>query len=122
MVPLLSMILLGLEGGLSLSTAQHIFGSYRVGLIAVTPHGIVEIPAIALAGALTYSAHLAIQEAAWFRQTEAVFGMLADYRKALPVRGVALMVAGLLLLAGLIEAHITDRLIEWALLFTDPGT
>ena len=56
MVPILSLILLGIESGLSLAAAKPIFGSYWAGVLGMLPHGIVEIPTFSLAGAVTYSA------------------------------------------------------------------
>ena len=114
MIPLLSLVLLGIESGLSLSTSKYVFGSYLAGILSLLPHGIVEIPAFALAGALPYSAHLVVKQIAPFRATNTVFQELHEYRKPLPVKKTALLVILSLLFAGLIEAHITDAFIEWA--------
>ena len=115
MIPLLSLVLLGIESGLALSTAKYIFGSYWTGILAMLPHGILEIPAFALAGAVTYSAHLMIREKAHRLETGAVFQELQEYQKQLPIKKTATLVVLTLLLAGLCEAHITTALVKWSM-------
>jgi Stage II sporulation protein M len=112
MVPLIGMVLLGMESGLSVSTAPRIFGSYFIGMVSLLPHGIFEIPAFALAGAVAYSAHLLIAKETSSKQNEAVFDALEAYRKTLPIKKIALLVIGGLLVAALIEAHVTPLLLN----------
>jgi uncharacterized membrane protein SpoIIM required for sporulation len=112
MIPILSLILLGIESGLSLATAKEVFGSYRVGIVSMLPHGILEIPTFSLAGAVTYSAHLMVRQTVYTEAPTAVFQRLHQYRTQLPVSKIALLVALALLAAGLIEAHVTHLLIE----------
>jgi uncharacterized membrane protein SpoIIM required for sporulation len=111
MVPLIGMILLGTETGLSASTAKLIFGSFQTGFLSLVPHGIIEIPAFALAGAVAYSGHLRIKPQAPGDQIARVFVDLENHRNALPIRRISLSVIGCLLIAALIEAHITPMLI-----------
>ncbi|HSO19296.1 MAG TPA: stage II sporulation protein M, partial [Desulfosarcina sp.] len=110
MVPLLGMVLLGIESGLQVSTAGYLFESFFSALVALLPHGLVEIPAFARAGAVPYSANLLIQRQGRDPAIRVVFRALDDHRKNLPLQKIALAVVGGLLLAGLIEAHVTPRL------------
>ncbi|MBC2744929.1 MAG: stage II sporulation protein M [Desulfosarcina sp.] len=111
MVPLLGIILLGIESGLSVSTATYIFGSFFSAIIALLPHGLIEIPTLALAGAVTYSAHLLIKEQARSNMTCAVFQQIEKHRNAMPIMKIALLVIGCLFLAGWVEAHVTQRIL-----------
>ena len=112
MVPLLGIILLGIESGLSVSTATYIFGSFFSAIIALLPHGMIEIPTISLAGAVTYSAHLLIKQQAQSNMTPALFQQIETHRKAMPIMKIALLVIGCLFLAGLVEAHVTQRILD----------
>ena len=111
MVPFLSMILLGIESGLSASTASYIFDSYFIGLISMLPHGIIEIPTISLAGAVTFSAHLLLKEKVPSCMTAEIFSKIEAYRKNIPIQTIAFFVICCLFLAGLVEAHITEKII-----------
>jgi uncharacterized membrane protein SpoIIM required for sporulation len=111
MVPLLGTILLGIESGLSVSTSAFIFGSFFSSIIALVPHGLIEIPALSLAGAVTYSAHLLVKEQARRNMTRTVFQLMDRHKKALPTTAIGLWVIGGLLLAGWIEAHVTPRIL-----------
>ena len=112
MIPLLGIILLGAECGFIVSTAAYISGSYLIGLVSLLPHGIIEIPAITLAGAVAFSAHILMTEDAHAEMTGAIFDKVGIYRNGLPIRRIALSVIFCLLLAGLIEAHFTERIVE----------
>jgi hypothetical protein len=112
MVPFLGMILLGIETGLSVSTTKIIFGSYLTGIISLLPHGIIEIPAIAMAGAVTFSGHLFIKPKASSNSIGKVFQELELHRSHLPIKVVAFVVISCLLMAGMIEAHLTQALID----------
>lgn len=111
MVPLLGMILLGIESGLSASTASYIFGSYFIGFISMLPHGIIEIPTISLAGAVTFSAHLLLKEKMKSCITTEIFSKIEAYRKNIPIQAIACFVIFCLFIAGLVEAHITQKII-----------
>jgi uncharacterized membrane protein SpoIIM required for sporulation len=110
MVPLIGMILLGTETGLSASTARVIFGSFGAAILSLAPHGIIEIPTFALAGAVAYSAHLRIRFQARGNQIDRVFGEVAAHKQALPIKKIVLCVIGGLLIAAMIEAHLTPLL------------
>ena len=110
MVPLLGMMLLGLESGFQVSTAAFLFGSFYSAFVALLPHGVIEIPCLALAGAVPYSAHLLVGRQARTRRPRAVFRQIAHHRKGLPVMKIAAAVIAGLLLAGWIEAHVTPLL------------
>jgi len=112
MVPLIGMILLGVETGLSTSTARSVFGSYLAGIISLLPHGIIEIPAIALAGAVAFSAHLLIKPKVPGKRVDEVFQDLDAYKDSLPIKKIALFVVFCLLIAGLVEAHLTPAMVE----------
>lgn len=111
MVPLLGIILLGAECGFIVSTATHLFGSCLIGIISLLPHGIIEIPAISLAGAVTFSGHLLVKEVAGKNPANEVFEHIQAYRNKLPIRTIALFVVLCLLIAGFIEAHVTGNVI-----------
>jgi hypothetical protein len=111
MVPLLGMILLGIESGLSAATASYIFDSYSIGLISMLPHGIIEIPTISLAGAVTFSAHLLVKEKMKSGITAKIFSKIEAYRQNIPIQTIAFSVICCLFIAGLVEAHITQKII-----------
>ncbi|MEN8198909.1 MAG: stage II sporulation protein M [Thermodesulfobacteriota bacterium] len=111
LIPWLGMILLGLESGLIVSTSASIFGSLAIGLFSLIPHGIVEIPAFAFAGTLSFSAHLLIKRRAWGEEAGDIFPHLESYTKSIPLLKVLLIVFGGLLLAGVLEAHLTPQII-----------
>jgi len=111
MIPLLGMILLGIESGLSASTASYIFDSYSIGLISMLPHGIIEIPTISLAGSVTFSAHLLLKEKMKFGMTTEIFSKIENYRQNIPIQAIAFSVICCLFIAGLVEAHITQKII-----------
>ena len=112
MVPYIGMILLGFETGLSTSTAKNFFGSYLTGIVSLLPHGIIEIPAIALAGAVTFSAHLLIKPKVAGNMVAKVFQDVDAYRNELPIKKISLSVILCLFFAGLVEAHFTQALID----------
>lgn len=110
MVPMLGIILLGMESGLQVSTAAYLFGSFFSAAIALLPHGMIEIPALALAGAVPYSANLLIRQKGGSAPTSAVFQLIERHTRSIPIRKIAWVVIGGLFLAGLIEAHVTPQL------------
>lgn len=112
MVPWLGMILLGIESGLTASTSSYLFGSYFIGLISLVPHGIIEIPAIALAGAVTFSAHLLIKIKVRENMTDEIFIKLASYKDEVPLQKIILTVIFCLFIAGLVEGHITEKILD----------
>lgn len=111
MIPLLGMILLGLETGLSISTSTFTLGSFMVGILSFLPHGIIEIPGIALVGAVTFSAHLVVKEMIRKRLTGEVFEMITTYANEIPIKKIAFLVIGCLFIAGLVEAHVTRNIL-----------
>jgi uncharacterized membrane protein SpoIIM required for sporulation len=112
MVPLLGIILLGIESGLSVATASFIFGSFFSAIIALLPHGLIEIPTLALAGAVTYSANLLVDVQAPGNTTRAVFLQLEKHRNAMPIIKIALLAISCLLAAGWVEAHVTQMILN----------
>jgi uncharacterized membrane protein SpoIIM required for sporulation len=112
MVPLIGMILLGAETGLSASTAKLLFGSFQSGILSLAPHGIIEIPTFSLAGAVAYSGHLLIKPQAPGNHIGQVFEGLEAHRNALPIKRIVLSVIGGLLVAAMIEAHLTPMLMD----------
>lgn len=111
MVPLLGMILLGMESGMSLSVGKTVFGSHFIALVALLPHGIIEIPTFSLAGAVAFSAHLMIKRHGGDLTNNQAFEKVERYRNDLPIKKIALAVMVGLLVAGIIEAHITQPLV-----------
>ena len=65
-VALLGILLLGVESGLQVSTATHLFGSFRTAVIALLPHGLVDntlfFPDLALAFFLGMCSFLAVSK------------------------------------------------------------
>jgi uncharacterized membrane protein SpoIIM required for sporulation len=110
MIPLMGMMLLGVETGLSASAAQRIFGSMHVGILSLAPHGIIEIPSFALAGAVAYSCHLRIRLQAPGARIDQVFAELEAHESALPIRKISMWVVIGLLIAATVEAHLTPIL------------
>jgi hypothetical protein len=112
MVPLLGIVLLGIESGLTVSTAAFIFGSFFSSIIALLPHGLIEIPILALAGAVTYSANLLVKEQTFGKMNDQVFKLVAMHRNAMPIMKIAIVVIGGLFVAGWVEAHVTQRIVD----------
>jgi len=112
MVPLLGIVLLGIESGLQVSTATYLFGSFFSAIIALLPHGLIEIPTLALAGAVTYSANLLVNAQATGHTTGVVFQQIEKHRNAMPIMKIALLVIGCLFAAGWVEAHVTQMMLD----------
>lgn len=112
MVPLLGMILLGFESGMSISTSKFVFGSYAAGVVAFLPHGVVEIPSFSLAGATAFSAHLLIKKERQDKCGGVLFRRLEMHRKELPLKRIILWVVLGLLVAGFVEAHVTQAILR----------
>ncbi len=112
MIPWLGMLLLGIESGLTVSTSTYLFGSYFIGLVSFIPHGIIEIPTITFAGAVTFSAHLLIKEKARGNRTDEIFETIEKYKNEISLQKSVLTVIFCLLIAGLIEGHITERILD----------
>ncbi|MBR9987912.1 MAG: stage II sporulation protein M [Desulfosarcina sp.] len=112
MVPLLGIILLGIESGLQVSTATYIFGSFFSAIMALLPHGLIEIPTLALAGAVAYSAHPLVSALAPGNTTRAVFQQIEKHRNAMPIMKIAILVIGCLFVAGWVEGHVTPMILD----------
>lgn len=112
MIPLLGMILLGLESGMMLAVGNENMGSYLGSFLAFLPHGIIEIPAVALAGSVTYSAHLKVKGEVQILTQEQLFANLAAYENTLPVTRLICIVVGCLFVAGMVEAHLTPVIVS----------
>jgi uncharacterized membrane protein SpoIIM required for sporulation len=107
MVPFLGLMLLGVESGLQVATATTLLGSFFSAFMALLPHGVIEIPTFALAGAVPYSANLLIGAKPPGNPTHLVFQQIEIHRQGLPIMKIVVMVIVGLLVAGLIEAHVT---------------
>ena len=112
MIPWLGMILLGIESGLTVSTSTYIFGSYFIGFVSLIPHGIIEIPTLSFAGAVTFSAHLLIKEKIRENMIGEIFEKVESYKNEVPLRKIILIVILCLLIAGLVEGHITQKILD----------
>jgi uncharacterized membrane protein SpoIIM required for sporulation len=64
MVPLLGIILLGIESGLQTATAGEIGNTWLTAAVSLLPNGLIEIPTFTLAGAFVFSAHLHVRKTA----------------------------------------------------------
>ena len=111
MIPLLGLILLGFESGLSVSTADAVFGSYLAGFLSLLPHGIIEIPAFSLAGAAVFAGHLYLKDNLAETLPAVAFDRFAAFREQLPLKKIVLAVVAGLLLAGVVEGHLTPRIL-----------
>lgn len=112
LVPYFGIVLLATENGLAISTAESILGSLSIGIISLLPHGIIEIPAICLAGAVAYAAHLKIRETGLKNHVADTFQTIESYRRILPMRKIVAVVIAAIFIAGVIEAHVTLKIIE----------
>ncbi|AGF77991.1 uncharacterized membrane protein [Desulfocapsa sulfexigens DSM 10523] len=112
MVPWLGMILLGMESGLTVSTSSYAFGSYGVGFLSLIPHGVVEIPTIALAGAVVFAVHLVIKKESVEKNSEEIFAFINSFKQEVPLRRIVLFVMSFLFVAGLVEGHITPKILD----------
>jgi len=112
MIPWLGMILLGIESGLTASTSAYIFGSYLIGFISLIPHGIIEIPTIAFAGAVTFSVHLLVKETAVRNIPDKIFEEVEKFKNKVPLKTIIPIIIFCLLIAGLIEGHITQNILD----------
>jgi len=112
MIPLLGMILLGAEAGFSVSTSTFLFDSAALAFFSLLPHGIIEIPFFALAGAVSLSAHLVVQREIPDSGTSEIFTRIEAYRNELPLTVISFTVLLGLLAAALIEARLTGRIMD----------
>ena len=112
MIPWLGMILLGLESGMTVSTSIYMFESYLIGFASLIPHGIVEIPTISFAGAVTFTAHLLVKVKIQRSVSARIFENLNEYISEVPLLKIICIVLVFLIVAGLLEAHVTFRLID----------
>ncbi|MCF8056836.1 MAG: stage II sporulation protein M [Desulfocapsa sp.] len=112
MIPWLGMILLGMESGLTVATASSMFESYLIGFISLIPHGIIEIPTIAFAGAITFSAHLLVKEKVGKVGIGELFKAIENYTNSVPLQKYILIIIVCLFIAGLVEAHITNTMLD----------
>jgi uncharacterized membrane protein SpoIIM required for sporulation len=85
-------------------------GSYGKGLIALLPHGIIEIPAICLAGAVVYAAHLHIKANLKTDSTADAFYAVEKYRRRIALKKIVALLLAALLLASIIETHVTLKI------------
>jgi len=67
---------------------------------------------LSLAGAVTYSAHLLVNEQAHSNMARKVFQQMARHRNALPIITIVLFVIRGLFLSGWVEAHVTHRIAD----------
>jgi len=111
MVPWLGMTLLGLESGLTTSTSAVIFGSYAIGVGALIPHGLVEIPTVSFAGAVSFSMHIAIREKLMTKSPGEIFKYIETFKAEVPLKQIVLVVLLFLFIAGLVEAHLTPKIL-----------
>ncbi len=111
MVPLLGMTLLGLETGMMLAASREHFNNYLTAVMAFLPHGIVEIPAIAAAGAVPVSGHFLMSKN--IAGGGQIFPLLEAHKAELPIRQITLAVILGLCLAAFIEARITPSIISF---------
>ncbi len=112
MIPWLGMILLGMESGLTVSTSAYLFGSYFIGFVSLIPHGIVEIPTISFAGAVTFSVHLLIKEKAIRNIPNEIFEDVEKFKSEVPLKTIIPIIIFCLLIAGLVEGHITQNILD----------
>lgn len=112
MIPLLGMLLLGIESGLIVATGKDAFGSYLASVMALLPHGIIEIPAVSLAGAVTFSGHLLIKKEMQLLDVPQLFDTLKEHKRAIPVGKICTLVVCGLAIAGAIEAHFTPYVLS----------
>ncbi len=111
MVPWLGMTLLGLESGLTASTSAVVFGSYMTGVVALIPHGMVEIPTVSFAGAVTFSMHIAIREKLMAKSPVEIFKYIETFKAEVPLKQIVFIVLFFLFIAGLVEAHLTPKIL-----------
>ena len=112
MIPWLGMILLGIESGMTVSTSTYLFGSYMIGFASLVPHGIIEIPTISFAGAVTFAAHILTKIKVNRNEAEEVFENVENYTKEVPLFKVIGIVLIFLMIAGLLEGHVTFKVID----------
>ncbi len=113
MIPLLGIVLLGLESGLMMTVGINSVTDLFLSLLTFLPHGIIEIPAFTLAGAVTYSGHLLVKREVVQGDDGELFSHLRVYRQNVNPAVLAAVVAAALFLAAMIEAHFTTRLAQY---------
>ena len=111
-VPFYGVILLGFENGLSVSSGAAISGSFSIAIISLLPHGIIEIPTICLAGAVSFAAHLFIKEGKLIHDMEKTFHTIDAYRQRVPIKTITVLVITALFIAAMVEAHFTINLLD----------
>ncbi len=115
MIPFLGMMLLGVESGFMLATSGEGLVPFLRSIFHFIPHGLIEIPAFAMAGAVTYSGHLLLKKTMADSDERAVFLAVKEYVSSFPLMSLCFSIAVLLFFAAMIEAHLTHKIV--ALIF-----
>ncbi|MCK5517401.1 MAG: stage II sporulation protein M [Desulfobulbaceae bacterium] len=101
-----------MPSGLATSTSVYIFGSYFIGFVSLIPHDIVEIPTISFAGAVTFSLNLLIKEKAIRNIPDEIFEDVEKFKREVPLKTIIPIIVFCLLIAGLVEGHITQNILD----------
>lgn len=107
LLPRVPIILIGLLLGTYAALTYAMLGSFLIFILLVAPHSILEIPGLALGGALVRTGYHMVHEDAMRGETAAVFEKLRAYSRARAFRVGILVVIVLLTFAGMIEGHVT---------------
>lgn len=113
MIPLLGVLMLGLESGMLMTVGSDSLKDLFFSFLTFLPHGIIEIPAFTLAGAVTYAGHLLVKEEVRKLGEGEIFLRLNRYQQSLQPLLIASVVTVMLFGAAMIEAHVTTRLAQY---------
>lgn len=109
-IPILPSITTGLVLGILAGLTRAMMGSFLPLVILVAPHGILEIPTAALAWSLTRAGALMVHSNLERGETEQVFATLRAYAHSRTLKVGILIVVVALVIAGVIEGHVTPVL------------
>jgi hypothetical protein len=109
--PMTGVVALGLMIGVLLVAVPSFVGAKTALVIAyLLPHGLFEIPALILAASVPVSAYLEVRSSLERGDVGATFDRLKELRAARRIRLAIGTSLGLLLLAALVEVHLTERI------------
>jgi|GEM_PF-3912477 len=112
-LPLFPVGVLGTIIGMATASACIVFRSIPLVAGYLLPHGMLEIPAILLGGALPVGAYFAVHNTLRQGRTDVVFSILAERRKFLSVCRILTLIVLLLGTAAAIEAYFTESFALW---------
>ncbi len=111
-VPFIVIVILGLIIGILLGTVHMISSSSLVALAYIMPHGIFEISALLLASSIPVAIWMTIKPTVDNENSRLAFRRIGRMATSYQLQQKIKMIINLLLIAGLVEAHFTMRIVQ----------